>query len=228
MLYNQLITPWYLFWRHPVFSEHSPDPWPTITLMLGELFPILDWSFFWRKLLYSKSNKLGEQKKDLFNFPLKLVIIQLECRPYCGWKKQGSCGGGRGRVLHVKRATRILRDLKEISITILTIELSYIQTRQDQIRPVLKYNSFRDSPSLGEGWVEISIFMPILSRSTRPLLCNVMGKGLHSSHSRPEFCSIIKDDSRSCSDPRQLGLSSCKSKNRRWDELKRETSFVNF
>ena len=41
--------------------------------------------------------------------------------------------------------------------------------------------------------------MPILTRSTRPLLCNVMGKGLHSSHSRPEFCSIIKDDSRSCS-----------------------------
>ena len=33
--------------------------------------------------------------------------------------------------MHVKRATRILRDLKKISITILTIELSY--SRQDQI-----------------------------------------------------------------------------------------------
>ena len=126
------------------------------------------------------------------DFPLKLVIIQLECRPYCGWKKQGSCGGGWGCVLHVKRATWIQRDSKKISITMLTFEARPIPTRSGWV----KYTSFRDSPSLGEGWVEISIFMPI---PTRPLLvlCNVMGKGLHSSHSRTKFCSIIKDDSRS-------------------------------
>ena len=194
----------------------------------GWTLPYIGLEFFFGESCYSKSNKLGEQKKDLFNFPLKLVIIQLECRPYCGWKKQGSCGGGRGCVLHVKRATRILRDLKKISITILTIELSYSNQGSDQAC-WMKYNSFRDSPSLGEGWVEISIFMPILTRSTRPLLCNVMGKGLHSSHSRPEFCSIIKDDSRSCSAQAPDNLDLTHANQETAAEMnQKQTSFVNF